>query len=51
MKFNRYFWKSGRNTRKRNAEERANLRRILLMAALMILFGCIAGLLVVLLLK
>ena len=50
MKFDRYFWKSGHNRRKRNAEERGNLRMILLVFAAMIFIGAAAGFLLILLL-
>ncbi len=49
MKYDRYFWKSGRNKRKRDAEEKGNLRKVLLVFAAMVLVGFAVGLLFVLL--
>ncbi len=43
MKFDRYFWKSGRNRRTRNAEEWKNIKHIALIFAGMALVGLAAG--------
>lgn len=43
MEYNRYFWKSGRSQRRRNAEERRNLRKIAVTALLAVLAGVAAG--------
>lgn len=46
--YNRYFWKSGRNSRKRTAEERRNIRRICIAFGVMMLVGILAGAAIVL---
>jgi hypothetical protein len=43
MEYNRYFWKSGRNQRKRTPEEMANIRKIIFAGVLSILVGMGAG--------
>ena len=43
MEYNRYFWKSGRNQRKRTPEEMANIRKIIFAGVLSILVGIGAG--------
>ena len=48
MEYNRYFWKSGRNQRKRNQEEKKNLRKILFAFLGMMLAGILTGAIIVL---
>ncbi|MGI6621517.1 MAG: hypothetical protein ACOX35_08875 [Bacillota bacterium] len=49
MEYNRYFWKSGRNQRKRTPEEMANIRKIIFAGVLSILVGIGAGAVIVVL--
>ena len=49
MEYNRYFWKSGRNQRKRTPEEMATIRKIIFAGVLSILVGIGAGAVIVVL--